>query len=84
MRKLFLVGTISFLSVVGSAQFTQSDLIYYVGDGPDTALFVMGFLDETEDSSYAWGFLFDASEEITGADMLAAINADENQLTIEI
>lgn len=83
MRKKLLVGAMMLLSLAGKAQFTQSDLIYYVGDGPDTAVFVIDFLDETADSSYAWGYLFDAADGITGADLIAEINSDENYLNIE-
>lgn len=67
---------------MGKAQFTQSDVVYYVGEGPDTAILVIDFLDETPDSSYAWGYLFDDSETVTGGDMLAAIAADEEMLSI--
>ncbi len=81
MRKI-LTGALLLTTVLGKAQFTQNDLIYYVGEGPDTAIIVIDFLDGTEDSSYAWGYLFDASDVITGADALEALDLDEAQLSI--
>ncbi|NOQ71554.1 MAG: T9SS type A sorting domain-containing protein [Crocinitomix sp.] len=80
MRKIVLFGAIMLASLTGKSQFTQSDLIYYVGDGPDTAVIVIDFLDETVDTSYAWGFLFDATGSVTGEDALTAIAADEAKL----
>ncbi|MFT5819031.1 MAG: hypothetical protein ACI8ZM_000253 [Crocinitomix sp.] len=80
MRKVLLFGAIMLASLAGKSQFTQSDLIYYVGDGPDTAVIVIDWLDETPDSSYAWGFLFDATADVTGEDALTAIAADEQKL----
>lgn len=82
MRKFFITGVILLQTLVGLSQFTQDDVIYYVGDGPDTAVLVIDFIDETVDSSYAWGYLFDASVSTTAAEMLAAIAADEPKLTI--
>jgi hypothetical protein len=82
MRKIILTGALLLTTVLGKAQFTQNDLIYYVGAGPDTAIIVIDFLDGTEDSSYAWGYLFDASDAVTGADALAALDLDEAQLSI--
>lgn len=82
MRKLLLSGAMLLCALWGKAQFTQNDLIYYVGDGPDTAVIVIDFLDGTVDSSYAWGYLFDATASITGGDALAAISADEQKLNV--
>lgn len=82
MRKLILTGAILLNSVLGRSQFVPNDLIYYVGEGPDTAVLVIDFLDGTSDSSYAWGFLFDAAASVTGGDMLSAISADEPQLDV--
>lgn len=84
MRKVLLFGAIMLMSVAGKSQFTQSDLIYYVGEGPDTAVIVVDFLDDTPDSSYAWGYLFDAADAVTGGDALNAIVADEEKLDMAI
>ena len=82
MRKVLLTGALMLASFLGKSQFTQSDLIYYVGEGPDTAVCVVDFLDSTPDSCFAWGFLFDATTTVTGGDMLAAISADEDRLNV--
>ncbi len=82
MRKIVLTGAILLNALLGKAQFTPDDLVYYVGEGPDTAVLVIDFLDGTSDSSYAWGFLFDAGASVTGGDMLTAIAADEPELDV--
>lgn len=82
MRKLLLFGALALNALMGRTQFTGSDVVYYVGEGPDTAYLVIDFLDDTPDSSYAWGYLFDATEDKTGGDMLAAMDADEPTLNV--
>ena len=57
MRRLLLIGAIVLTSLTGKSQFSQNDLIYYVGEGPDTAVIVVDFLDATADSCYALGIL---------------------------
>tara|TARA_B110000046_G_C13009620_1_gene406085 strand:- start:274 stop:1818 length:1545 start_codon:yes stop_codon:yes gene_type:complete len=84
MRRLLLIGAILLTSLTVKSQFSQNDLIYYVGEGPDTAVIVVDFLDATEDTCYAWGFLFDATESITGGDALDAIALNENKLDYAI
>lgn len=84
MRKVLLATTLLLGSFMGKSQFTQSDLIYYVGEGPDTAVLVIDFLDGTSDTSYAWGYLFDASETTTGEDLLNAVSGDEQTLDVVI
>lgn len=82
MKKVLLFTMGLILSFSAKSQMTQSDLVYYVGSGPDTAVIVIDFLDGTADSSYAWGFLFDASATVTGGDALTAIAADEPTLSV--
>ncbi|MBL4625178.1 MAG: hypothetical protein JKY42_08585, partial [Flavobacteriales bacterium] len=73
-----------------SAQFSTNDIKYWIGSGPDTAIFVVDFLDttvvaggfDTISSSYAWGFLFDSLNNVTGADMLTAVDLDDSNLEI--
>lgn len=81
MRKMLLTGAIMLFSFLGKSQFTHSDVIYYVGEGPDTAFLVIDFQDDTPDSSFAWGYLFDATA--TAEDMITAIAADEEYLTVD-
>ncbi len=84
MKKFLLTAAFFSACLLGKAQFTQNDLVYYVGEGPDTAIFVVDFLDETVDTSYAWGFLFDETATITAETMMLAIAADEPYLSINI
>lgn len=79
MNKKLLFSTLGLMAftLLAKAQFTNSDLQYYVGSGSDTAVLVIDFKDGTQDSSYAWGYLFDGNK--TGEDMLNAVaQADEN------
>ena len=84
MKKIVLFGALLLSSIFTNAQFSSDDIIYYVGEGPDTAVLVIDFLDETVDSSYAWGYLFDATTSKTGGDMLAEISLDEEFLTVAL
>lgn len=84
MRKLLLTSALAIFALFTYAQFTTEDIVYYVGDGPDTAYLVIDFLDGTEDSCYAWGYLFDDAVDVTGGDMLAAISDDEEMLNAVI
>lgn len=83
MKKLLLVGAL-LCSFFGKSQFSQSDLIYYVGSGPDTAVLVVDFIDGTPDSTYAWGYLFDATQNVTASTMIADIANDEPTLSVNI
>ncbi len=57
--------------------FNLSDIAFWVGTGSDSSVLVVDFHDDTDDASYAWGFLHDGTA--TGADMLSAIaDADVN------
>ena len=64
------------------AQFSINDIEFWVGSGPDTAVLVIDFLDQTADSSYAWGYLFDATTNISAETMLIDIDAEEPTLSI--
>ncbi|HQW06926.1 MAG TPA: T9SS type A sorting domain-containing protein [Flavobacteriales bacterium] len=59
-------------------QFTADDVLFWVGAGQDTALLVIDFLDGTETSSYAWGYLFDGAA--TAEMMLLDIATADDQL----
>ena len=82
MRKLILTGALALSAFFSSAQFTSDDVVYFVGEGPDTAYLEIDFLDGTEDSAYVWGFLFDDALDVSGGDILAAIAADEEKLDV--
>ncbi|MFZ6053505.1 T9SS type A sorting domain-containing protein [Halocola ammonii] len=56
-----------------SAQFTQDDVSFWVGEGENSAVLVVDFNQGDAEESLAWGFRFDG--ETTGGDMLAAIDA---------
>jgi hypothetical protein len=84
MKKLIFLSTLMLTTVLGRTQMMTTDLRYFIGEGTDTAVLVVDFLDGTADSSYAWGYLFDVADEITAADMLADIAADESFLEIDL
>jgi len=78
-KKLLFLATLGW-SFLASAQFSAADVIFYVGDGPDTAFCVVDFQDGSSDSSYAWGYLFDAVNTISAEDMLNDIDAAEPKI----
>lgn len=58
-------------SVFASAQFTSDDVDFWAGEGENSAVLVVDFLEDDEIISLAWGYHFDG--ETTGGEMLAAI-----------
>lgn len=83
MKRIFtlLLFVLAFTANL-SAQFTQTDIKFWVGEGPDTAVLVVDFRDGTTDSSFAWGYRYDATEGLTFLDMLNAVAAAEPEFTI--
>lgn len=64
--------------------FTVSDIDFWIGSGSDTALFVVDFNDGVATESYAWGYLYDASQNVTAGDMMADIATSDNFLSINM
>lgn len=62
--------------------FDLSNVRFWVGTGADSSVLVVDFHDETDDASYAWGYLHDGTA--TGADMLNAIATADVNLTVNI
>ncbi len=62
--------------------FDLSDVRFWVGTGADSSVLVVDFYDETDDASYAWGFLHDGTA--TGEDMLNAIAAADVNFTVNV
>lgn len=78
---VFLVGTaLSRASL--DAQFSFSDIRFWVGSGPDSAALVIDFHDGTWDSCYVWGFRFNGTA--TGEDMLNAVAAADINFSVNI
>lgn len=67
-----------------SAQFTMSDVKFWVGSGSDSSVFIVDFRDGSQDSSYAWGFLFNEADNLSAKDILPAIAAAEPKFTYDI
>lgn len=79
MKRIFtlLLFVLAFTANV-SAQFTDADVRFWVGEGPDTAYMVIDFRDDTADPSYVWGFHYDATAgDLTFRDMMEAIDVGE-------
>lgn len=66
---LFLLLSSSYLFT--HAQSWQQDISFWVGQGQDSAIFIVDFNDSSTFESYAWGILFDGN--IDGAAMIQAI-----------
>jgi len=76
-----LIGLTANLSV---AQTNFQDIKYWIGNGPDSAMMVVDFIDGTADPSYAWGYLFDANNNETAENMMIAISSAEPKLDIAV
>ncbi|MES2589713.1 MAG: T9SS type A sorting domain-containing protein [Bacteroidota bacterium] len=77
MRKnYFLVAILGLFITTASAQFTKNDVEYWIGEGPDSAVFLVDFNESTTNNSLAFGFLFDASTTISAKAMLDSLAAN--------
>lgn len=72
-----------FFSAISFAQFTTSDVKYFVGTGSNTAYLVVDFKDGTDDRSYAWGIRFDSNNPINGIDMLELLAQEEPNFSFQ-
>jgi hypothetical protein len=80
-KKLIITLSFIFFSWVQSlAQFSFQNLKYFIGSGADTAMLVVDFKDGTNDSSYAWGLLFNGTS--SGQAMLQAVAAADVNFSI--
>lgn len=65
------------------AQFDNSTVQYYIGEGTETAYFIVDFNDESATPSYVWGFRFNEADGLTAADMFYQIGEAVPNLTID-
>ncbi|MEA3503742.1 MAG: T9SS type A sorting domain-containing protein [Bacteroidota bacterium] len=65
-----------------SSEFEFEDVVYWIGEGENEALFVIDWNDEVVPESMAWGFRWNG--DITGEDMMQEIAADDSRLDINI
>lgn len=66
-----------------SAQFTMNDVKFWYGSGSDSAVLVVDFRDGSEDSSYAWGYLFNEADNKTMRNMLTDLTVAEPNFSID-
>lgn len=85
MKRIFtlLLFVLAFTAKM-SAQFTEADIKFWVGEGPHTAVLVVDFRDGTNDPSFAWGFRYDEADNLTFLDMLNAVAAAEPEFSIDV
>ncbi len=79
---LVAIGLLVTQSFSAKAQFTISDVKYWVGTGSDTSILIVDFHDATWDTSYAWGYLHNSGA--TGQDMLNAVAATDVNFSVAI
>lgn len=80
MKKITLLFLLFFTQII-FAQFTASDVKYYVGTGTETAYLVVDFKDGTDDRSYAWGYRYNAADAPKMEDIITAIAGTEPNFT---
>lgn len=61
---------------------TSNDIQQWIGNGPDSVILVIDFLENDYKSAVAWGYLFNGT--VTAAGLLAAIDAADDHLTISM
>jgi hypothetical protein len=83
MKRITLLLLFLFSQVL-FAQFSASDVKYFIGEGTQTAYLVVDFKDGTADRSYAWGIRFNSTDEISGSQMLQMIAIVEPKFNFEI
>ena len=66
--------------IPGDATIAANDILYWVGEGSESAIFVLN-IDTT---SVAWGYHFDADDDPTIGDMLVDIDAADPRLAYTI
>lgn len=65
------------LASVSYAQFTSSNVQYFIGEGSQVAYLVVDFKDGTDDRCYAWGIRFNPGELTTGEELLEKVAIEE-------
>jgi len=79
-KSLFALLMLASLAV--NAQFTESDIEFWIGSGSNQAIFVIDWNDSTSQESFAWGFRFDGTT--TGEEALNSITAADNNLSVNM
>lgn len=82
MKKIYLFFLLLCMQFVW-AQFTENDIKFWVGTGSKKAYFIADFNDDSNPSSYAWGYRFD-SNALTMEDLINAIAAAEPKISADI
>lgn len=82
MKKIYLFFLLLCMQF-SFAQFTESDVKFWVGTGSKKAYFVADFNDSNTPTSYAWGYRFDSSN-LTMEDLINAIALAEPKMEVDI
>ncbi|WP_300688294.1 T9SS type A sorting domain-containing protein [Chryseobacterium sp.] len=82
MRKIYFFFLLLIMQSM-SAQFTESDIKFWIGTGSKKAYFIADFNDNNTPASYAWGYRFD-SNDLTMEDLINAIANAEPKIEVEI
>jgi len=84
MKRIFTLLLFILTLTTASAQFTEADIKFWYGEGPDTAVLVIDFRDGTTDPSFAWGFRYDAQNGTTFLDMVEELAISDPQFQPQI
>lgn len=74
----FCVGLMCFASLQAQTESTinSSDILYWVGQGDNTAILVVDF----GTNAYAWGYRYEDADEATALDMIMAVDEADPRL----
>ncbi len=64
-----------------ASNITNDDLVFWVGEGPDSAMVVIDFLEPGGASSYAWGVAF--TDSITGDEILDLLITNDGYISVD-
>lgn len=64
------------------AQSIEEDVTYWIGQGADSAVFIVDFNDSSDFESYAWGILFNDS--IDGATIVQLVAQADPELSVKV
>src|SRR5699024_5908927 len=63
--------------------FSEEDVVFFVGEGDQTAYIMIDFRDDSPDASFTWGVNFEEGENLTVVDALDLLQATQENFSYE-
>lgn len=65
------------------ATLSEEDVVFFVGEGDQTAYVLIDFRDDTQDASFAWGIRFDEGNDTSVLNALEMLQDEDTQFTFD-